>query len=446
MKRFSILLLLLLLCITSCNEQGENETSKTPDTTAPEMTTEETTNETTAYKVIVDGEPSDQYEDIVIHAPTPNYLSWESEWQGKKFDIPEYKEHLLIETPRIYEVETECFVLTFDFHQKYYRVGDPMQVRITIKNKTSETLPVRYNGLDTGMIVFPDNSESRLFYEYRYYNAKYNVQQHEQGNYREPSIYYVNIPADESVDLERVYDLDPDFFERGNTYAFRYNCSCYMDGTEISIPLYAVKKAYTLIETVPDSTEPEWEIPEGSPLSSVSGDWYFDWQPFEQYVAAHEETVKGFSDAERAALIKTPTRYICESNGLTFDVIFFRETYKNGEAMQVRIAVTNHTDETVELMDFPSLSTRLVSDGGETLYADLNWMKQSERFSYYNEPTEHGMAKTTLLPEGTAVFERVILLDGLETYAGDLTFEYSFGKVFSGGEYATVRVPIELVP
>ena len=238
----------------------------------------------------------------------------------------------------------------------------------------------------------------------------------------------ITLSPGESVHIERVFPEVP--LNKAKIECFWYR----LNGWFIRVPVSVVQLL------------PTFSAPEGSPLSSVSGDWYFDWQPFEQYVAAHEEAVKGFSDTERAALIKTPTRYICESNGLTFDVIFFRETYKNGEAMQVRIAVTNHTDETVEFMDFPSLSTRLVSDGGETLYADLNWMKQSERFSYYNEPTEHGMAKTTLLPEETAVFERVILLDGLETYAGDLTFEYSFGKVFSGGEYATVRVPIELVP
>ena len=158
-----------------------------------------------------------------------------------------------------------------------------------------------------------------------------------------------------------------------------------------------------------------------------------------------KETAKGLSDAKRAVAIKTPTRYICERNGLTFDVIFFRETYQNGEAMQVRITVTNHTKETVEVMDFPSLSSRLTFDKGSTMYAHLRWMPNSDYYSYYNEPTEDGMAKSVITPEGSVTFERVILLENLHTKAGNATFEYSFGKVLSGGSYDTVRVPIELI-
>lgn len=235
MKKLLVALLLLALTLTSCTVPGGGETSDTSDgiTTAENTTDENTTN----------GEPTETEDQIVIYDPTPNYLSWEPNWQRQPLEVPDEKAKLLIETPLFYEVETQAFLISFDFHQKFYRVGDPLQVTVTIKNITEEDQSFIYNFFE--MILLREDGES-LGYNTKYYNSGRDVKepQHEQGNYTEPSIYRLPILPGESLRVERVIDLEPDFLESEKLYELRFfpdplNCE-----ELVIIPLYSFEKDY----------------------------------------------------------------------------------------------------------------------------------------------------------------------------------------------------------
>ncbi|MBO5271097.1 MAG: hypothetical protein J6B77_09945 [Clostridia bacterium] len=77
----------------------------------------------------------------IADTDTPWYITeWETQKEYLKSEIPEDKQNYALRFPKTATVEMEEMKITVDFFQEYYRFGDPVQIQINIKNKTSDPI------------------------------------------------------------------------------------------------------------------------------------------------------------------------------------------------------------------------------------------------------------------------------------------------------------------
>ena len=80
----------------------------------------------------------------VADTETPWYITeWETYAELEKPEVPEEKKNLAFRVPLVYEGICNEMRVKIEFFQEYYLIGEPIQVRITIENKTSSMLRYR---------------------------------------------------------------------------------------------------------------------------------------------------------------------------------------------------------------------------------------------------------------------------------------------------------------
>ena len=80
----------------------------------------------------------------IADTETPWYITeWETYAELEKPEVPEEKKNLAFRVPLVYEGICNEMRVKIEFFQEYYLIGEPIQVRITIENKTSSMLRYR---------------------------------------------------------------------------------------------------------------------------------------------------------------------------------------------------------------------------------------------------------------------------------------------------------------
>ena len=85
------------------------------------------------------GDPPEKAEGVVTIADTetPWYITeWETVKEYVPAEVPEEKQDLALHFPQTTRVETNELIITVNFFQEYYRLGDPVQIQFTIESKT----------------------------------------------------------------------------------------------------------------------------------------------------------------------------------------------------------------------------------------------------------------------------------------------------------------------
>jgi len=77
----------------------------------------------------------------VADTETPWYITeWETQSTVEKPEVPEEKKNLAFRVPLVYEGICNEMQVKVEFFQEYYLIGEPIQVRITVKNRSSNTI------------------------------------------------------------------------------------------------------------------------------------------------------------------------------------------------------------------------------------------------------------------------------------------------------------------
>ena len=94
------------------------------------------------YYLVPDETLSEVNEPVKIaDTETPWYITeWETQSAYVPQDVPADKQNLAFHFPKTATAEMTDMKITVDFFQEYYRLGDPVQVQITIEKKNGELL------------------------------------------------------------------------------------------------------------------------------------------------------------------------------------------------------------------------------------------------------------------------------------------------------------------
>jgi hypothetical protein len=148
----------------------EETTGEPQETTAEETTTAETTAEittespeTTEENIVCRTEWGKDYTSYIVYlnplttvasdfgstdepvevadTETPWYITeWETYAALEKPEVPEEKKNYAFRVPLIYEGICNKMYVKIEFFQEYYLIGEPMQVRITVENRSKTDL------------------------------------------------------------------------------------------------------------------------------------------------------------------------------------------------------------------------------------------------------------------------------------------------------------------
>ena len=79
----------------------------------------------------------------IADTETPWYITeWETQSAYVLQEVPADKQNLAFHFPKTATAEMTDMKITVDFFQEYYRLGDPVQIRITIENKTEKCMEI----------------------------------------------------------------------------------------------------------------------------------------------------------------------------------------------------------------------------------------------------------------------------------------------------------------
>ena len=211
MKKLFVILILSVLLLSSCTASDGGETSGTPDTAAPEITTDE----------------------ITTGASETWYLTKQMEVDPKIPEISEEHASLVVKPPLVTEGEQNGIRYKVEFFRDYYKIGELIQVRITLTNLNSSlTIKPSYpSGVavayfdshsDTQSsreVALPMNEEERNMISRGALAYMVTAEIFNRENY-ERRFPLTDIKYGETHVIERVFLADPDFFGEPRDFTF----------------------------------------------------------------------------------------------------------------------------------------------------------------------------------------------------------------------------------
>ena len=201
-----LLTALLLSTLAACNASD-----KTPDGTpdaAPDNVGNDTSADTTAAQELYF--PETWYlecERVADEQLYEMYFSrceqWMQEFEG-----------FYIQTPVKYTETVDGCEITIDFFQEYYKIGEPLQVRVTVTNNTNAD--IEYN----------DNTDACCIWSLHPDDGKLSICpiNEDQSTYLLQFVRAKTLKAGESVTFERLFVLDPNRLTYGHKCQFKFYC------------------------------------------------------------------------------------------------------------------------------------------------------------------------------------------------------------------------------
>ena len=216
MKKLFVILILSVLLLSSCTVSDGVETSGTPDTTAPEITTDEVTPEETT------------------DASETWYLTKQMEIDPMIPEIPEEYASLVVKAPLVTEGEQNGIRYKVEFFRDDYKMGELIQVRITLTNyHTIVGKKLNYiEGIGYGFFYsagdgsyswrnpLPMTEEEKLLHQKGIFSYQVIPEGLDGFSAERYGVLLKTINYGETHVLERVFLADPVFFSEPREFAF----------------------------------------------------------------------------------------------------------------------------------------------------------------------------------------------------------------------------------
>ena len=140
--------------------------------------------------------------------------------------------------PATYELEQDGIEIKLVFFQEYYRLGELIQLRMTVTNRSDDTIQYEqgcYGELVSGTGIFTRSDNQKLCFDEDYSAQPIN------GAWVDDSIKTVSCAPGESNVLEYAYVADPDFFCSSGSEPLTFTFYGSVLDVEFSIPIEVVK-------------------------------------------------------------------------------------------------------------------------------------------------------------------------------------------------------------
>ena len=169
----------------------------------------------------------------------PWYLTHELKGVPTLPDVPSEWQGYQIKVPTTYKLEQNGIEIKLDFFQEYYCLGELIQLRMTVTNRSDDTIRYeqgRYGELISGTGIFVRSDGQKLSFDKDYSAQPIN------GAWVDDSIKTVSCAPGESNVLEYAYVADPDFFCSSGSEPLTFTFYGSILDVEFSIPIEITEK------------------------------------------------------------------------------------------------------------------------------------------------------------------------------------------------------------